>query len=469
MAASLSVAANICGEALASDVGSGRAGAPPMIDGWQMANLRGRTAGTRVFTSAVATFVLSGVIATAALAIGGVVLIQRTGHNEAIRDAKELSQFAGQGIVAPVLSDGVLKGNPADVARLDRMVRAHVIQGSIVRVKIWSPTGEILYSDDHQLIGQTFALGDDELAILRNGGVAADVSDLSKPENRLDRRYKKLLEVYLPIETTSGAPVLFETYSVYRSIAASGRRVWLAFAPAIIGALLLLELVQVPLALQLARRLQQSQRDREDLLRRAIQASDLERRRIAHDLHDGPVQDLAGISYSLAAAADSTADPKTVAPLREGADAARRSVRNLRGILVEIYPPDLQRAGLAAALADTVAPFAASGITARVDVPDDLEVAPAVEAMLFRVAQEALRNVRAHAHATEVTVKAGHDDGVAWITVIDNGRGFDKGAAGDRSFGLRLLRDLLTDASGTIEITSEPGVGTALRAEVPSR
>jgi len=224
----------------------------------------------------------------------------------------------------------------------------------------------------------------------------------------------------------------------------------------------------VPLAVRLSRRLRQGQLDREALLRRAIQASDLERRRIARDLHDGAVQDLAGISYSLAAAAEATSDPEAVGPLTEGADAARRSVRELRSLLVEIYPPDLQRAGLAAALSDTLAQFPARGVSASLELPEGLDMPPAAEGLLFRVAQEALRNVLSHAQATSVEVAAGRDDGIAWLSVRDDGRGFDAGGASEQSFGLRLLRDLVEDAGGRFEVISAPGAGSFLRAEVPA-
>jgi two-component system NarL family sensor kinase len=414
------------------------------------------------------SFVVSGFVVTVAVALVGVAVIQRTGRSEAIRDAKQLSRFAGEGIVAPVLGDGVLEGRPAAIQDLDRVVRRHVLNGSIVRIKVWSPAGRIVYSDSPELIGKTYPLGEGEQAILAHGGVAAEVSDLSKPENRLDRHWDKLLEVYLPIRTSTGTLLLFESYSRYTSVAASGRRVWREFAPVIIGGLLLLELFQLPLAARLSRRLRQGQLDREALLHRAIQASDLERRRIARDLHDGAVQDLAGVSYSLAAAAEATSDPEAVGPLTEGADAARRSVRELRSLLVEIYPPDLQRAGLAAALSDTLALFQARGVTASLEIPERFEVPPAVEGLLFRVAQEALRNVLAHAQATSVEVVVARDDSDAWLSVRDDGRGFDPGEVTDQSFGLRLLRDLVEDAGGRFEVVSAPGAGSFLRVEVPA-
>src|SRR4051812_49909078 len=94
---------------------------------------------------------------------------------------------------------------------------------------------------------------------------------------------------------------MLETCLRLSSVAASGRRIWLSFLPALVLALLLLELLQVPLAWSLLRRVQAGQLEREALLRRAVDASDAERRRIAADLHDGVVQTLASVSYGLAA------------------------------------------------------------------------------------------------------------------------------------------------------------------------
>ena len=104
-----------------------------------------------------------------------------------------------------------------------------------MRVKIWTASGRIIYSDEPRLIGQRFQLGADDLGTIRTGGVAADVSNLDAPENRYERRFGKLLEVYLGIHSTTGKPLLFETYQRFSSIAASGSDIWLAFAPALIG------------------------------------------------------------------------------------------------------------------------------------------------------------------------------------------------------------------------------------------
>jgi signal transduction histidine kinase len=315
---------------------------------------------------------------------------------------------------------------------------------------------------------------DELLETLRGGAVDADVSDLSAPENRFEQHFGKLLEVYLPIAGPSGKPLLFESYQRFSSVASSGSSIWLAFAPALIGALLLLELLQLPFAYRMARTLHDTRVEREQLLVRALAASDTERRRIASDLHDGVVQDLAGTSYALAAAADrinGSASPEVSETLRDGARQTRRSIRQLRSLLVDIYPPDLHRAGLAAALSDLVAPLESRGVHARVELPPGLRLEPDAEALMFRTAQEALRNVMAHSDASRVDVSVTLCNSHAELTIADDGRGFSPADAAaaheDGHLGLRVLGDMARDAGGSLGIDSEPGRGTRVCLEVP--
>src|SRR3954470_23737998 len=390
-----------------------------------------RAGGGTSVAAALTQFGVAGVIAALLLALAAVEVLRRTGTTEATNDAKRVTSIVATGIVEPKLSDGLLRGDPKAVAAVDRAVRTHVVRDPVVRVKIWAPDGTIVYSDEKRLIGTRYPFGADEKAALRGDGVEAEVSDLARPENRYERAQKKLLEVYLPIQTPSGRPLLFESYQRFCSAAASGRKTWLTFVPALIGALLVLQLVQLPLANRMVRRIRAGQRDREQLLQRAIDASDTERRRIAGELHDGVVQNLAGVSYSLAAAAErggpsSNGDHET---LERAAAQTRESIRELRGLLVEIYPPSLHRAGLAAALGDAAAPLARRGIAVKTSVPPELDVPQDTEALLFRVAQEALRNVSNHADAWHVEVRVEQADGRVSLEVEDDGRGFDMATA----------------------------------------
>ena len=422
--------------------------------------------------SPVLQFAVSGLVATLVIGLVTVAASRQIGTSEAIRDAKQLTRLAGEGIVEPELDERVLAGDPAALARLDRVVRRRVLRDGIVRVKLWTPDGRIVYSDEPRLIGSRYVLGADEQQALRDPSapVDAEVSDLTRPENRFERADRKLLEVYLPIHMADGRPLMFEAYQRFSAVSASGRRMWLSFAPAVLAALLLLQLVNLALARGLAQRLRRGQREREALLHRALEASDAERRRIAADLHDGVVQDLVGVSYALAAEAERV-EGDAQSALRRAAAAIRDSVRALRTLLVDIFPASLHRAGLVAALGDLARTSSARGIDTRLDIEGQPAFREATEQLLYRSAQEALRNAHTHSGAGSIRITLRAIDGRATLAVSDDGRGIDLPAVADRPdhghFGLSVLRDLAADAGGELRIESAPGKGTTLRVEVP--
>ncbi len=443
--------------------------------GGQVAKEDGDASGRWTVARQVGQFALVGLVATAIVALATSVASRRLGEREAITDARTVTLVRAQNIVEPVLTDGLVTGDPAARAAVGHAVRSAVLDPNLVRVKIWTRDGTIVYSDEPRLIGQHFGLDTEERAAMDAGRMQADVSDLSKPENRFERTQKKLLEVYLPVRTPSGQRLLFEAYFKYSAVSASGSRIWRSFAPVTIGALVILELIQIPIAWSLARRLRQRQREREALLRGAIEASDAERRRIAGDLHDGVVQDLAGVAYSIAGSARDPGLPATTAVgLERSAAEVRDSIKSLRSLLVEIYPPNLEEAGLASALSDLLARADARGVPATLDADGLTEPVPvAVAALLYRAAQEAIRNVLAHAQARTVGVTVATIGDLAVLDVVDDGVGFDTDAGAARfeggHIGLRGLTDLVADAGGTVTIESQPGSGTTLHVEVPIR
>ena len=135
----------------------------------------------------------------------------------------------------------------------------------------------------------------------------ADVSDLSEPENRFEQDFGELLEVYTRIDTDpegEGTPLLFETYQLASSIADRRRELTSTFLPILVATLAALVLLMVPIAWILVRRVRASQLERERLMQRALDASEREQRRIAGDLHDGPVQEMAGLAMRLSAEAE---------------------------------------------------------------------------------------------------------------------------------------------------------------------
>src|SRR5204862_6349458 len=119
---------------------------------------------------------------------------------------------------------------------------------------------------------------------------------------------------------------------------------------------------------------------------------------------------LAGVSLALGAAAgrngssEREQDHGLRAALSEAAAETRETIRELRTLLVDIYPPTLHRSGLRAALSDLVAPLRAAGIMVNVDFPEEAHLGDDTAALFYRVAQEAVRNSRTHGDASEVRI-----------------------------------------------------------------
>jgi two-component system, NarL family, sensor kinase len=417
-------------------------------------------------------FAASGLIAVLLVALASVYVFRRAGERESIRDARRVTELIASTVIQPRLRDSIVRGDGAAIKALDRVVPSHVIRDPIVRVKIWARDGRIVYSDEPRLIGQRYDLDREEIAAFNGGTAPAEISDLSRPENRFERSDHKLLEVYAPVKTPSGRTLLYEDYLSFSSVSAGGHRIWSAFAPALVAGLLLLWLAQVPLAFSLARRLRSGQRERESLLLRALEASDTERRRIASDLHDGAVQHLAGTSFSLAGAAERAGDDESRRLLQAAAASTRRAMRELRSLLVELHPPSLHGAGLEAALSDLLARAHSSGATTDLQVDPDLALSVEQESLVFRTAQEAVRNVATHAAASRVEVTLAAGNGSYELRVSDDGTGFEpavRTASRARGhLGLDLLEQRARDVGATLTVDSKRGEGTTLVLRGPA-
>ena len=238
---------------------------------------------------------------------------------------------------------------------------------------------------------------------------------------------------------------------------------WRAFVALLVGSLLMLTVMIIPVAFQLLRRIAEGTRQREQLLQRAVEASDLERRRIAGSLHDGPVQELVANTLVLSGAAGrlEQAGQTEAAHTVDGAAAAvRRTVGSLRSLLVELYPASLAEQGLTGALDDLTAPLRSRGIVPAVAVDPDATPSEADQRLIYRVAQECLRNAAKHSGATAVRVGLSAASG-GWIaTIADNGRGFDVHRAfndpAPGHIGVRILSDLAAEAGAGLRVSSGP-------------
>jgi two-component system NarL family sensor kinase len=432
--------------------------------------------------SATRVMLQVGVIAAIVIGLvtaGGVVVARRTAEREAINSAIQVTDLLAEAVVQPAVQDGLLSDSPASAqASLDAVVIQHVVGKSVVRVKLWTPDGRIVYSDEKRLIGKTFPVAEDHHESLTQPQTLAEVTDLQRPENEFERGQGKLLEVYRPVWTPSGQALRFETYIPYTSVTARTTQLWRGFAGLMVSTLLLLVVLLLPLLWALLDRLRQGQRQRETLLQQAVDASAIERQRIAGTLHDGVVQELVAISLAVTAAAeqaDHRGENQLAERLRSAATTVRASIGGLRSLLVDIYPPSLRTAGLVTALNDLAATLRSRSVDVRLDLPPadrPTGLDAAGEQLVFRVAQECLRNAARHAAARTVDLKLFAENGTVVLEITDDGVGFDIALA-HRSpknghFGLRLLPDLANQAGATLRLATAPGAGTRWRLEVPT-
>ena len=421
----------------------------------------------------VLEFALSGLLSVVVIGVVAILAFRSIAHDQALDEAKDLTRAVAVTAIEPALAPGLAAGDPAAIARLERRLDpAALRRAEILRVKLWTPAGRVVYSDEPRLIGDSFPLDAEQRQMLREGnGIEAEVSDLGEVENRFERGRGELLEVYMPVDVPGGGRLLFESYRPSEAISDTASHLTVAFLPALLAGLVILWLVNLPLARALTRNVRRARLEREEYLRAAVDASDRERRRIAADLHDGVVQDMHGLALSVAAEARGAADrgeEDAARRLRRISDAGRQLTRGLRNALVDIYPPTVHREGLATALADLAESTERRGVAVDLELPEQLELPPEAESLLFRIAQEGMRNVVSHSGAARAGLAVGREDGRAWIAVSDAGRGFEPEAVAPRGhLGLKALEALTVDAGGSFAVRSAPGAGTELRAEVP--
>jgi signal transduction histidine kinase len=208
-----------------------------------------------------------------------------------------------------------------------------------------------------------------------------------------------------------------------------------------------------------------------------IQAGDQERTKLAADLHDGPVQQVAMLSYTAHLARKQLArgNPGRADEMLEELERELEGqVRDLRLIMSALRPPVLDNRGLEAALQHHVQQFENEHkIVADLTIEratDDL--ASEVETVLYRITQEALSNIRKHARADHAWVTMdGTEDGQVRLRVRDNGVGFDAALASrlaaEGHFGLAGMRERVTFVGGRFDVRSTPGQGTTVEVAIP--
>lgn len=422
---------------------------------------------------ALLAYGLAGVVILLVVGVGAVGVSMWVAAGAAEHEAADSTASFARRVVTQRVTPALRQGAPAALAALDAAVRARMADGSILRVKVWAADGTVLYSDESSLIGRTFELEPEEVELLRYGGVQAAISPVSRAENEFERPFVETMEVYVGLLDASGEPVLVEAYLPTSNLRNLQDDLIRQITPVVVGSLLVLELLLLPLGVGLTLRLQRYQRDRDALARLAAAASAAERRAVAAQLHDGVIQDLAGVGYVLTATAGKLSRlgrPDLADTVRSAAGIVRDDVSRLRGMIRTLHETELGETGLPAAVEEAVADVCAAGIVVDARVEDVPGASREARAALFLVTREALRNVLAHAHAGRVTVRLGVEGGDAVLEVSDDGRGFDpenQPGADQGHLGLTLFRDAAEGVGGYARLDSAPGAGTRLEMRVP--
>lgn len=407
----------------------------------------------------------------------GVLAARKLAERQAVHDAANTADLLAEAVVQPALTDAVPTGDPAAVQALGTALKAYLDASSLVRVKLWTLDGRIVYSDEPRLVGQQYDLSDEDREVFTKPQTRAEVSDLDKPENQFERGQGRLLEAYRPVWTPSGTPLLFETYSPYTEVDERTGQLWRGFAGVTVSSLLVFAALLIPLVWQLVVRLRAAQQQRERLLERAVEASEDERRRIAGALHDGVVQELAATSFSVSGAAsraESSGDRALADQLSATATTLRDSIGGLRTLLVDIYPQTLETAGLIEVLRDLTGTVRTRGIDVVLNLPDrDPGLGVDGDRLVFRIAHECLQNVRTHSAARHVWLTLERRGDAVVLEVADDGVGFDPEAAlalpREGHFGLRVLADVASQAGAELAVSSAPGAGCRWMLTVPVR
>jgi signal transduction histidine kinase len=377
---------------------------------------------------------------------------------------------------------------------LDELLRDGPLGDLVVSLRVWSPTGTIVYGSIDELVGQSFPV-DGELAEAFKGSVAADLSDLASQENSVERRHwSRLLEMYVPVRL-SGSDAITSVVEFYQLPDAIDREVgqarltaWVMVA-AVIGVsfLLLYGIVKqgsdtigrqetvlerqvIELSALLAENSALSDKVRA-AADRTLSLNEQALRRISADLHDGPGQtlSLALIRFDALRSVDGR-EAWPPPELDEIEDALRDALRDMRAIAAGLRMPELTALSVREVASRAVSDHTrrtGMGVEVAIEgVPDEAVLSTKIA--LFRAIAELLSNAYRHGQGSSVRLGLGSDGRWLHLSVADHGAGFDVGTLeGQAGLGLAGMREQAELLGGDFEVLSRPGSGTEVRVRWP--
>lgn len=213
-------------------------------------------------------------------------------------------------------------------------------------------------------------------------------------------------------------------------------------------------------------------RENEALLKRTVEAVDGERRRLATELHDSTIQSLQSIGM-LAEYAEMLIERAQYEDASERIASLRQrlndSVAELRRLLFDLRPPNLDDTGLAAALELRLNEVSELGnISTHLDIAAGLDIPHELETVIYRFCQEALSNVVRHADATSVEIRVWQQGADLRVAVEDNGKGFDAETEPEHGhFGIQGMKERAELAGGKLSLESRLGSKTRIELTLP--
>ena len=415
-------------------------------------------------------------LALIVVSIGAVIASRSVAREQALKDAERTTARLANRI-GPLLSDA-LGGNAQARAELAVAVRDRIGGDYLAEVNVWDAEGRVVYADSAEEIGTQQPPPPQVIDVIEHGTTSSDfTTEPHASDAPVDPNGPGFVEVYVPFDLPQLQSYAFEAYYNYAPVDEVASSLMWQIIPLVLVPLLVLQMIQVPVTSSMARSVRRHEADRAALLERTLSVSERERIRIAADLHDGPVQNLAGVGYALDSVASSVPEHYAIL-MRRIQDTVHEVVASLRKLMVDLYPPDLSVGQLSAIIATLAAPLTDKGVAVTITTGSLPELSGDVVTTLYRVARESLANIAEHAHAHSVDITFGFDgpDGdrgpTVLLRIIDDGVGLDPGKVDKRAeghLGLRLLQDRVENLGGSLTVRPGAVGGTTVLAELPVR
>ena len=405
--------------------------------------------------------------------------VSRLAVDEEVHEARDQTRAMADRIASPLVDEAVRHGDPEALALLDRVLENRMRDGSVTHIVVYTEEGLVLWSDKEGIREQHIRLEDDVAALLGTQNTSIREPGEGEPHPWSEPGDEDLIEVYAGARDADDVPFVFEAYMSPEVLADNRADLFQGLLPILLGMILLFMVATLPLAIDLARRVDRAAESRSVLLRASLVALQDERRRVAQILHDGVIQDLAAVGYTLTTLTDQAPG---VTPMDDrGRETTGRiqeliqdDLRQLRSLVGDLFPADLDGGNLTAALGAVRSRSKERyGLEVTLDLQGLEDLDDATSGAVYRVVREALTNVGNHAQAAATVVSVHRRaDGVA-VTVADDGVGLSGAEAlgdGDNRrehLGLRLMSRQLEELNGWGRLADGAHGGAVLTAWIP--